>query len=273
MTIDIMTPATPMGAMRGLVASGVAAVGIFVMAGGIWSAFAPLESAAVGPGQVEAESLRKRIEHLEGGIIGQILVHDGDAVKPGQVLVRLDDTKARTTLSGLRGQHWDALANQARLLAERDGAEAIGFPEALTGADDAAAARVMAGQQNIFETRRLLLKTKSALYRQRIAEVKRGDRRLHRSGESSRAAPRLDRGGGRRSAEAGGQGAGKKTPTAPAAARPGRYRRPAGRSGGRRSPRPSRRSPRTRSTSSTFRTTARRRSRAICATRRRRSTN
>jgi HlyD family secretion protein len=46
-------------------------------------------------------------------------VHDGDVVQSGQVLVRLDDTKARTTLQGLRGQYWDALAAEARLLAER----------------------------------------------------------------------------------------------------------------------------------------------------------
>jgi HlyD family secretion protein len=171
MTTDIITPATPMKAMRGLVASGVAAVGIFVIAGGIWSVFAPLESAAVGSGQVEAESFRKRIEHLEGGIIGQILVHDGDAVRPGQVLVRLDDTKARTALLGLRGQYWDALAGEARLLAERNGAAEIAFPEALLQSRDPAAATVIAGQRKIFETRRSLLKTKSDLYRQRIAEV------------------------------------------------------------------------------------------------------
>jgi HlyD family secretion protein len=171
MTTDIMTPATPLKAIRGLVATGVAAVGIFVIAGGIWSALAPLESAAVGPGQVDSESFRKRIEHLEGGIIGQILVHDGDAVQPGQVLVRLDDTKARTTLQGMRGQYWDALAAESRLLAERDGTAAILFPKALTGSDDPAAARVMAAQQKIFETRRSLLQTKTDLYRQRIAEV------------------------------------------------------------------------------------------------------
>ena len=171
MTTDIITPATPMKAIRGLVASGVAAVGIFVVAGGIWSVFAPLESAAVGSGQVEAESFRKRIEHLEGGIIGQILVHDGDAVRPGQVLVRLDDTKARTALLGLRGQYWDALAGEARLLAERNGAAEIAFPEALLQSRDPAAATVIAGQRKIFETRRSLLKTKSDLYRQRIAEV------------------------------------------------------------------------------------------------------
>jgi HlyD family secretion protein len=171
MTTDTITPATPLKSMRGLVASGVSAVGIFVIAGGIWSAFAPLESAAVGSGQVDSESFRKRIEHLEGGIIGQILVHDGDPVRLGQVLVRLDDTKARTTLLGLRGQYWDASAAEARLVAERDGAAAISFPGELLQSPDPAAARVIAAQQKIFATRQSLLQTKTDLYRQRIAEV------------------------------------------------------------------------------------------------------
>src|SRR5262245_26483454 len=165
MTTDTINPASPARSMRGLLGTGVAAVGIFVIAGGIWSVFAPLESAAVGPGQVEAESFRKRIEHLEGGIIGQILVKDGDVVQPGQVLVRLDDTKARTALQGLRGQYWDALAAEARLLAERDGIAEIVFPEALLQSQDSAGARVIAAQQKIFATRRSLLQTKTALYR------------------------------------------------------------------------------------------------------------
>src|SRR5262249_31808568 len=104
-------------------------------------------------------------------IIGQILVKDGDVVQPGQVLVRLDDTKARTTLQGLRGQYWDALAAEPRLLAERDGTAEIVFSEALLRSPDPAATRVIAAQQKIFATRRALLQSKTDLYRQRIAEV------------------------------------------------------------------------------------------------------
>jgi multidrug efflux pump subunit AcrA (membrane-fusion protein) len=80
-------------------------------------------------------------------------VHDGDAVQPGQVLVRLDDTKARTTLQGLRGQYWDALAAEARQLAQRDGPTAIRFAAVLLQFSDPSAARLTAAQQKIFETR------------------------------------------------------------------------------------------------------------------------
>ena len=169
-TIEI--PETPMKTMRGLVAAGIGAVGFFIVAGGIWSAFAPLESAAIGGGQVEAESSRKTIQHFEGGIVGQILVRDGDAVKPGQILLRLDDTKARTTLFALRGQYWDAIAREGRLLAERDGAPEIRWPEMLLAQrSDPAIQLVMAGQQKIFQTRRSLLQTKTELFQQRVAQV------------------------------------------------------------------------------------------------------
>src|SRR4051794_23025128 len=114
-------PATPMGTARGLILAGSLLVSIFVVGAGTWAAYAPLESAAQGPGTVESESSRKTVQHLEGGIIGQILVKDGDEVHAGQVLLRLDDTKARTSLEALQGQMWDAQAREARLIAERDG--------------------------------------------------------------------------------------------------------------------------------------------------------
>jgi HlyD family secretion protein len=120
---------------------------------------------------VEVESTRKTIQHLEGGIIGKILVKDGDKVAAGQVLIRLDDTQPRTTLVALQGQLWDAKAREARLLAERDGRDAIAFPADLdTG--NPTVAKVVAGQQKIFETRRSLQQSKTQLIKQRIAQVK-----------------------------------------------------------------------------------------------------
>ena len=56
---------------------------------GLWAAFAPLTSAAVAPGVVKVDSYRKTVQHLEGGIVSEILVHEGDAVVQGQPLVRL----------------------------------------------------------------------------------------------------------------------------------------------------------------------------------------
>ncbi len=165
-------PETPLARCRELVIAGTALIGIFLIGFGTWSAFAPLESAAMASGTVVAESSRKTIQHLEGGIIGAILVHDGDAVRTGQTLIRLDDTKARTTLAALTGQLWDAKAREARLLAERDDAKEIHFPDDLLArAEDPEVAQAIAGQQKIFETRRTLQESKIATIHERIAQV------------------------------------------------------------------------------------------------------
>jgi HlyD family secretion protein len=166
-------PATPIARMRELVLAGSALIGIFVIGAGTWAAVAPLESAAIAPGTVISDSHRKTVQHLEGGIIGAILVHDGDSVQAGQTLIRLDDTKARTTLAALQVQLWDAKAREARLLAERDDAESIAFPaDLLARRDDPTVAAALAGQQKIFDTRRLLMQSKIDATRERINQVK-----------------------------------------------------------------------------------------------------
>ena len=71
---------------------------------GLWAAFAPLTSAAVAPGVVKVDSYRKTVQHLEGGIVSEILIHEGDAVVQGQPLVRLDDADAEADLNAVGGQ-------------------------------------------------------------------------------------------------------------------------------------------------------------------------
>ena len=95
---------------------------VIVMFGcfGIWSAFAPLGSAALAPGSVAVAGYRKTVQHLEGGIVKAIHVRDGDNVTKGQVLMELEDTSSRAQLETLRGQLFSALAREARLIAERD---------------------------------------------------------------------------------------------------------------------------------------------------------
>jgi epimerase transport system membrane fusion protein len=98
---------------------------------GGWSALAPLDSAVVAPGQVKVEGRRKVIQHLEGGIVSEIAVKDGDQVEPGQILLRLSDVDATAQLRIARLQYLAALALRARLKAERDGKEDIVFPQEL----------------------------------------------------------------------------------------------------------------------------------------------
>ena len=142
--------------LRGVTWTGNLLVCCFVLGLGTWSAFAPLESAAIASGTVESESSRKTIQHFEGGIIRQILVADGDAVRAGQTLISLEDTKARAEAQSLQGQLWDVTAREARLQAEQHGQERVSFPAQLEMTQDAnpSVVTVLAGQQAIFETRR-----------------------------------------------------------------------------------------------------------------------
>ncbi len=145
----------------------------FVVGLGAWSTFAPLDSAAIAFGTVESESSRKTIQHLEGGIIREILVADGDVVRAGQILISLEDTKARAEAQSLQGQMWDATAREARLQAEQHGHERVSFPVSLEMAknESPSVAAILAAQQSIFETRRLVFQSQTAVNRERRSQV------------------------------------------------------------------------------------------------------
>lgn len=100
---------------------------VFVLFGG-WSVLAPIDSAALAPGIVKVEGNRKTVQHLEGGIIKELHVRDGDSVKAGDVLLVMDQTQARAELGILHGQLITAQAMAARLTAERDQETAVSYP-------------------------------------------------------------------------------------------------------------------------------------------------
>ncbi len=113
------------------------------------------------------------MESLEGGIVGALLVREGARVAAGQVLIRLDDTTPRASLELLHGRWLVASALEARLIAERDGHDRVGFPEALTGRrDDPKTRQVVEGQDNIFQARRETLRSQAAILDQRAAEYR-----------------------------------------------------------------------------------------------------
>jgi HlyD family secretion protein len=159
--------------LRAITLTGNLLVCCFVLGLGTWSTFAPLESAAVAFGTVESESSRKTIQHLEGGIIKEILVADGDVVRAGQILIALEDTKASAEVQSLRGQLWDASAREARLVAEQRGDQRLSFPPELETAEkqSQSVAAVLVGQRNIFETRRRVYQSQVAVNRERRSQV------------------------------------------------------------------------------------------------------
>ena len=159
--------------LRRLTWTGNLLVGGFVLGLGTWSTVAPLESAAIASGTVESESSRKTIQHLEGGIIKEIRVADGDLVHAGQILILLENTKASAEVESLNGQLWDAIAREARLTAEQRGDEGVSFPPELERAnkESPSVAAVLSGQQTIFETRRQVFQSQVAVNREKRLQI------------------------------------------------------------------------------------------------------
>jgi len=119
---------------------------------GTWAMVAPLDSAALAPGVVTVKTYRKTIQHLEGGIVEEIKVRDGDQVKAGDVLLVLDDTQAQAELGIVRGQMIAAQALEARLQAERDQQKEVSFPVGFDMNDSRIAESVQSEDQ-VFKAR------------------------------------------------------------------------------------------------------------------------
>ncbi len=96
---------------------------------GLWAAIAKVDKAVVAGGWVSVETNKKTVQHLEGGIVKEILVKEGQHVNKDQPLVRLESTQARANSDLLSNQLMAALALEARLLAERDNKPKIDWPQ------------------------------------------------------------------------------------------------------------------------------------------------
>ncbi len=148
---------------------------VLVLGGGLggWASTARISGALIAQGQVVVDSNVKKVQHPTGGVVGELRVKDGDSVKAGDVLVRLDDTVTRASLAivtkGLNGLY----ARQARLEAEQRGDQSIRFPQALTDAarTDADAQAVMDNERKLFEDRSAARVGQKAQLKQRIDQL------------------------------------------------------------------------------------------------------
>jgi HlyD family secretion protein len=162
----------PKRAIRRLNIAGLAAVAVALGGVGGWAATTHLAGAVIAGGTVVVETNVKRVQHNSGGIVGEIFVKDGDEVTAGQVLVRLDDTLTRATLGIVQSQLDQFVARRARLVAERDGADALVFPADLLRRQDVDAVEsAVAGERKLFEARKAALTGQRSQLRERIAQT------------------------------------------------------------------------------------------------------
>jgi len=169
-----MNPSTqePRRAIRKL--NLIGGVIILVLVGGIggWAATAQLHGAVIASGTVVVETNVKKVQHPTGGIVGQLLVKDGQPVQENEIVMRLDDTVTRATLGAVRSQLDELLARETRLLAERDEADELKFPEQLTSRKkEPTVAAAMAGEERLFESRKTARKGQKAQLGERISQI------------------------------------------------------------------------------------------------------
>jgi len=129
---------------------------VVLLAGGLggWASTAQISGALIAPGSVVVESNVKKVQHPTGGVIGELRARDGDVVKAGDVVVRLDDTVTKASLAIVTKNLDGLLARGARLEAEQRGLDKIVFPKTLLDrVDDPDVKAVMASESKLFEVR------------------------------------------------------------------------------------------------------------------------
>jgi HlyD family secretion protein len=151
---------------------GFAVVVLLVAGVGGWAATAQLQGAVIAPGTLVVESNIKKVQHPTGGIVGEILVKEGSIVQAGQIVMRLDDTVTRATLGVVQSQLDELNALEARLLAEREGADTMTFPvELVSRSQGNGVAVAIAGQERLFESRKQARTGQRAQLRERITQI------------------------------------------------------------------------------------------------------
>jgi membrane fusion protein, type I secretion system len=162
----------PQDAIRRNILIGIAVVIALTCGFGVWAATAEISGAVIAPGTVIVDSNVKKIQHLTGGVVGALYVHDGDRVKAGQILIRLDDTITRANLAIVTKELNELTARKARLEAERDGLPHIDFPTSLTEqADDPGVRQIISSERRLFELRRADRAGKKSQLREQVDQL------------------------------------------------------------------------------------------------------
>ncbi len=138
---------------------------------GLWSALAPLDGAAYAMGRVTVASHSKTVQHLEGGIVREILVSNGDRVAAGQPLIQMDETQSQAMLQIASVQLLSLQVKEARLLAERDTLDRIVYPESMAVHTPEVQAE-QAAQEEIFDARTAAMSASIEVLEQRVEQLR-----------------------------------------------------------------------------------------------------
>lgn len=146
---------------------------IFALVAGIggWAISAPLAGAIIASGLIVVDTNVKKVQHPTGGVVGAIFVKNGASVAAGEVVLRLDDTQARASLGIVVSQIVQLTGRKARLIAEREDADAIEFPPGFEASDPEAPAAA-AGERKLFEIRRTAKQGQKAQLKERIGQLR-----------------------------------------------------------------------------------------------------
>ena len=158
--------------MRRHLVAAIVVVLVLVIGVGGWAATAVISGAVVASGSIVVDSNVKKVQHLTGGIVGELRVRDGDRVRAGDIVVRLDETVTRANLAIVTKGLDELTARKARLESERDGSDTIIFPaQLLAGAGDPDRAAAMDSERKLFNLRRTARNGQKAQLRVRIAQL------------------------------------------------------------------------------------------------------
>lgn len=159
-------------ARRPMVLGGLA-LAVLVGGFGAWAVGTEIAGAIVASGRVEVDRNRQVVQHIDGGVVVELSVDEGDTVEQGQLLVLLDDADLLSELVVTEGQLWEIMARRGRLEAERDAAETVDFDPQLIAAaqEDAEVQGFMDGQDRLFAARQDTLDRNVDQLRKRIAQI------------------------------------------------------------------------------------------------------
>lgn len=157
--------------IRGPLAFGLLVIVLFFGGFGAWASLAPLSSGAVAPGSVNPSSNRRVVQHLEGGIVSEVHVKEGDHVSEGQLLMTLESTRAEANFSSGRAQWLRLLVMRARLDAHTAGLDEMPVPAPVVAENSADLDAFVASQRALFESRSTTLKQQQDIFERQRAQL------------------------------------------------------------------------------------------------------